>query len=186
MKTAADLGLAEGETMLSSFEPNQENLIDGSAGVVVKEHATQGQHALRLVSKEKDYTALSIDHGPALRLVRENSRLLVDVFNPQDRDITIGVLVRDPRSKDFVSRYNDSLTIKPGRSTIDLDYTRLPRWASRKDAKPDLVDPRQITLMVLFLEPSGSGKPVTLFLDKVRLAAEPRKASASSPPGKGP
>jgi hypothetical protein len=89
---------------LSSFEPGQEDLVDHGAGQVVKQHATDGEHALRLVSKEKDYPGFSLQDGSALRLPRENSRVLVDLFNPHDQDVDVQLLVRDPQAKDYNSR----------------------------------------------------------------------------------
>jgi hypothetical protein len=173
MKASAPAQLAEGETPLSSFEPGQDDLVRSAGGKIVAEHATDGKHALRLVSLPADYAAMSIEDGRALRLVRENSRVLVDVFNPQDGDVFLGVSVRDPESKDFNSRYNGSVTVKPGKSTIDFDYTRLARSGTAKNATPDFVRTGQIMLIVFFLDPRGSGRPVTLFFDNVRLASAP-------------
>ena len=79
MKTAVQ-EVAEGETPLCSFEPGQDMIVANSGGEVVREHATDGQHALRLTSKEKDYATISLEDGRSLRLVHENSRFLVDVF----------------------------------------------------------------------------------------------------------
>jgi lysophospholipase L1-like esterase len=173
MKALSALRAAEsGETMLSSFEPGQEDLVAHGAGQLVKEHASDGEHALRVVSKEEAYPGFSLEAGRPLRLIHENSRILVDVFNPQDHDVDVQLLVRDPQAKDYNSRYNSSVTIKPGRSTIDLDYTRLPRHATRDNEKPEYPDARQITLLVLFLDQSTAGKPFTLFFDNVRLAPE--------------
>lgn len=163
---------ASGETRLSSFESDQEDLVNHGAGHVVQEHASDGKHALRLASKEKEYPGFSLEDGPALRLIRENSRILVDVFNPQDRDVDVQLLVRDPQAKDFNTRYNGSVTLKPGRNTIDLDYTRLPRYATQQKDQPDYVDARQITLLVLFLDQSAGSQPIMLFFDNVRLARE--------------
>jgi len=162
-----------GETPLSSFEPGQEETVNRGAGQVVKEHATDGEHALRLVSKEKEYPGFSLEAGgPALRLVHDNSRLLVDVVNPQAGNVDVQLLVRDPQANDYNSRYNGTVTVPPGTSTLDLDYTRLPRYATRNRDKPEYLDPRQITLMVLFLDQPAGGKPVTLYFDNVRLARE--------------
>ena len=173
MKALPALRAAEsGETLLSSFEPGQEDLLDHGAGDVVKERASNGEHALRVVSKEKEYPGFSLQDGQPLRLIRENSRILVDVFNPHDHDVDVQLLVRDPRATDYNSRYNGSATVKLGRSTIDVDYTRLPRYATRDNEKPDYVDARQITLFVFFLDQSAGGKPITLFFDNVRLARE--------------
>ena len=169
---AAMQAAASGETLLSSFEPGQEDLMDHGAGQVVKQHASDGEHALQLVSKEKEYPGFSLQDGPPLRLVRENSRILADVFNPHDHDVDVQLLIRDPQAKDYNARYNGSVTVKPGRSTIDVDYTRLPRHATRNNEKPDYLDARQITLIVFFLDQPAGGKPITLFFDKVRLARE--------------
>jgi lysophospholipase L1-like esterase len=173
MKAMSALRAAEsGKTLLSSFEPSQEDLVAHGAGQLVKEHASDGEHALRVVSKEKAYPGFSLEAGQPLRLVRENSRILVDVFNPHDHDVDVQLLVRDPQATDFNSRYNGSVAIKPGRSTIDLDYTQLPRYATRDNEKPDYIDARQITLLVFFLDQSTTDKPSTLFFDNVRLARE--------------
>jgi len=163
---------ASGETLLSSFEPNQEDMIDHGAGQVVNEHASDGEYALRLTSKENEYPGFSLQDGRPLRLIRENSRVLVDVFNPQDRNVDVQLLVRDPEAKDYNSRYNGSVTVKPGRNTIDLDYTRLPRYATQKNERPDYVDAGQVTLVVFFLDQPAGAKPMTLFFDNVRLARE--------------
>ena len=99
----------------------------------------------------------------------------MDAFNPHHRDVDIQLLVRDPLADDTNSRYNGSFTIKPGRSTIDLHYTRLPRFATQKNEKPDYLDPRQITLLVFFLDQSVGGTTITLFFDFVRLARRFRR-----------
>jgi hypothetical protein len=158
--------------LLSSFEPDQEDLVNHGAGQVVKEQASHGEHTLRVVSKEQEYPGFSLEDGGALRLIRENSRVLVDVFNPQDHDVDVQLLVRDPQAKDYNSRFNGSVAVKPGRNTIDLDYTRLPRYATQKNDRPDFVDARQITLIVFFLDQPAGSKPLTVFFDHVRLARE--------------
>lgn len=173
MKTAAQQ-VADGETPLGGFEPGQENLVAHSGGEIVQDHATEGRHALRLRSKPKDYVTLSLEDGRSLRPAQENARFLVDVFNPQDKAVTVGVLVRDPKSKDYNSRYNGALSVPPGKSTIDFDYTKLPRTGTEKSETPDLVDSRQLTLFVLFLEPHGNSATINLVFDNVRLAAERR------------
>jgi hypothetical protein len=161
---------------LSSFEPGQDMIVANSGGEVVREHATDGQHALRLTSKEKDYATISLEDGRSLRLVHENARFLVDVFNPQPGDVALGVLVRDDKSKDYFTRYNGTVTVKPGKNTIDLDYTQLPRTGSEKSDKPDYLNPKQLTLFVLVLDPHGNKTPTTLFFDNMRLAG--KKAAA--------
>jgi hypothetical protein len=60
-----------------------------------------------------------------------------------------------------------------------LNYTKLPRTGTEKSDRPDYVDAKQMTLFVLFLEPHGSGKPVTLFYDNVRLARESTSSRSS-------
>ncbi len=171
MKTAVQ-EVAEGETPLCSFEPGQDMIVANSGGEVVREHATDGQHALRLTSKEKDYATISLEDGRSLRLVHENARFLVDVFNPQAGDVALGVLVRDDKSKDYFTRYNGTVTVKPGKNTIDLDYTQLPRTGTEKSDKPDYLNPKQLTLFVLVLDPHGNKTPTRLFFDNVRLAGK--------------
>jgi hypothetical protein len=48
----------------------------------------------------------------------------------------------------------------------------LPRYATRNRDKPEYLDPRQITLLVFFLDQPAGGKPLTLYFDNVRLARE--------------
>ena len=172
MKAPPPQQVDEGQTPLGSFEPGQDNLVSNAGGKVVQEHASDGRHALRLESNEKDYVSISLEGGQSLRMVRQNSRFLVDVFNPQDQEVAVGVLVKDPRSVDYNTRYNSTLNVPPGQSTIDVDYTRLPRTASEQGDQPEYLDVKQITLFVLFLSPHGNGESVTLFYDNVRLAAK--------------
>ena len=119
---------------------------------MVKEHASEGEHSLRLVSKAKDYPGFSLQDGQALRLLHENSRVLVDVFNPQDKAVDVQLLVRDPQATNYNLRYNGSVTVKPGMNTIDVDYTKLPRYATQKNDKPEYLNARQLTLFVFFLD----------------------------------
>jgi len=172
MKAPPPQQVGEGQTPLGSFEPGQDNLVSNVGGKLIREHASDGRHALRLQSNEKGYVSISLEGGQSLRMVRENSRFLVDVFNPQDQEVAVGVLVKDPRSLDYNSRYNSTLNVPPGQSTIDVDYTRLPRTASEQGDQSDYLDVKKITLFVLFLSPHGSEKPATLFYDNVRLAAK--------------
>lgn len=65
-KVAPSQQVAEGETPLSSFEPGHEKLVSTASGQVVQEHATEGRHALRLQSKEKDYVSISLEDGRPL------------------------------------------------------------------------------------------------------------------------
>ncbi|MGA2033546.1 MAG: GDSL-type esterase/lipase family protein [Thermoguttaceae bacterium] len=187
MKSAVVRRSAGGETPLSSFEPGLEDLVDHGAGQVVKEHASDGDYSLRLVSKEKEYPGFSLEDGAALRLLHENSRVLVDVFNPQQKDVDVQLLVRDPQATNYNLRYNGSVTVKPGMNTIDVDYTRLPRYATQKSDKPEYLNARQLTLFVFFLDQGDSPKPLTLFFDNVRLARqstgriESRPAATSAP-----
>jgi hypothetical protein len=172
MKSSIVHHAAGGETPLSSFEPGQEDLADHGAGQVVKEHASDGEYSLRLVSKAKDYPGFSLQDGRALQLLHENSRVLVDVFNPQDKDVDVQLLVRDPQATNYNLRYNGTVTVKPGMSTIDVDYTKLPRYATQKSDKPELLNARQLTLFVFFLDQGESTKPLVLFFDNVRLARQ--------------
>ena len=71
MKSASPGPPAGGETPLSSFEPGQEDLVDHGAGQVVKEHASDGEYSLRLVSKEKDYPGFSLQDGRPAAAARE-------------------------------------------------------------------------------------------------------------------
>ncbi len=187
MKSTLARPPAKGETPLSSFEPGQDDLVDHGAGQVVKEHASDGEHSLRLVSKAKDYPGFSIQDGQALRLLHENSRVLVDVFNPQDKAVDVQLLVRDPQATNYNLRYNGSVTVKPGMNTIDVDYTKLPRYATQKNDKPEYLNARQLTLFVFFLDQGDGSQPVTLFFDNLRLARqatgriESRPATISAP-----
>lgn len=175
-RTEPEVGVPEGQTLLSSFEPGQASCVANAGGTVVKEHATGGTHALKLASQEKDYVSISIEDGTSLGLARQSSRILVDVFNPQAEEVNVNVMVKDPQSKDYPNRYNGTVIVRPGQSTLDVDYTRLMRTGTAKTEKPDYIDPRQITLVVLFLDPHGTQRPVVLFVDNVRLAAAPATA----------
>ena len=188
MKLAVVRRSAGGETPLSSFEPGADDLVDHGAGQVVKEHASDGEYSLRLVSKKNDYPGFAVLDGRALRLLHENSRLLVDVFNPQDKDVDVCILVRDPQATNYNLRFNGSVTVRPGMNTIDVDYTQLPREATKKNAKPERLDPRQLTLVAFFLDQGAADKPIVVYFDNLRVVREstgriesrPAKAAAPS------
>ncbi|GEM_PF-584192 len=165
--------LAAGETFITSFETQPDSLVSNNGGTVVQEHATHGKNALCLTSNAQDYIGISMQDGSTLNEIRQNSRLLVDVFNPQDKDVAIEVNIKDAKSTDYDTRYNGTLSVKPGQSTLDLDYTKLLRSGSHDPDKPDQIDPKQITLVVLFLGPRSADQTVKVYLDNVRLAASP-------------
>jgi lysophospholipase L1-like esterase len=159
------------QTLLSNFDEG-EDLVNNAGGTIVTEHATAGKHALKVTSDEKDYHAISLQDGRTLLKVHDNVRILADAFNPQDKDMEVSVSVWDSQTKDYNSRYNGSITLKPGKNTIDLDYSQLPRSGSLKADKPELVDPKQINNIVLFLNPHGAGgTATTMYITNVRLAA---------------
>ena len=54
----------------------------------------------------------------------------------------------------------------------------MPRTATEKSDKPDYVNAKQLTLFVLFLDSHGSGTPVTLYFDNVRLAGKKAQPKA--------
>ena len=172
MKSAIVRRTAGGETPLSSYEPGADNLVDHGAGQVVKEHASDGEYSLRLVSEKNDYPGFAVLDGRALRLLHENSRLLVDVYNPQDKDVNVCILVRDPQATNYNLRFNGSVTVRPGMNTIDIDYTQLPREATKKNAKPERLDPRQLTLVAFFLDQGAADKPIVMYFDNLRVVRE--------------
>ena len=74
--------------------------------------------------------------GQALIKLRANSRAPGRCLQPPGQGYGSPVTVWDAASKDYDSRYNGSIALKPGKNAIDFDYTHCP----------DLVRSRLISL----------------------------------------
>jgi len=108
---------APGETLLSSFEPGQEDLVD-----VFNPHDHDVDVQLLVRDPQaNDYLGLRILEGSALRKFRDHVLLKTDVVNPQDKPIRCTARIDDAASKDYGSRYNDDdVVMPPGRSTFEI------------------------------------------------------------------
>ena len=176
-----------GVELLSGFEPDGPNLVEGD-GTVVAEHATEGGHAFRVQSDGKSYMGLRILNGRALRKFKDHVLLKIDVFNPQDEPVHCGARIDDAASRDYGSRYNDdSVAIRPGKSTFEINLTGLTKSNARNFADRKKIDLATVRLMTFCIAPEG--KPRTLYFDNVRLessglpAVEGLKAIGFGPPG---
>ena len=165
--TPAWQAAASGETRLSSFEPGGPDLVQGD-GQVVREHATDGQHALRVESDGKGYLGLRILDGSALGKFKDYVLLKVDVFNPQDKPVRCTARIDDAASKDYGSRYNDDdVVMPPGRSTFEINLTGLTKSNARNFSQRQRLDLSTARLMTLCIAPVG--QRLTLYFDNVRL-----------------
>ena len=182
----AATGAGGDATLFYGFEPDEAAMVTITSGAVVKEHATQGASAVRLTRDPQQYAMIAVGDGVALRKLRENSRLLVDVLNPQDKPVTMGIRMDDAQSSNYATRYNnDGYVVQPGKSTIDLDYSKLKVSGGGRE-----LDPAAIGLLLFMLHPGPNAD--ALFFDNMRFApvgapvAVEKPAAASTPPPPAP
>jgi len=151
---------------LSSFEPGEPRWVTG--GVAVKEHATHGEHACKLVNDGRGYAAISITDGAVLRKFKGYVLLRVDVFNPADEPVRFGCRMDDARSVSYGTRYNnDNGVAPPGAGTFEVNLTGLTKSNARNFDQRDRLDVATLKLVSLFTFPSG--RKHVLYFDNVRL-----------------
>jgi hypothetical protein len=169
LSTLTGCASAAEPVVLSSFEPDGVALVRHE-GTVVAEGASDGKHACRLESDEKEYRAIEV-LPEALARFKDHRWLKADLYNPGEKGVSYGVRVDDAKSRDYGSRANfDGLFAPPGRSEVRVDMRWLPR-GTRGDTRLDL---DALRLVKVFLGPSKEKS--VLFIDNVRLEGSPDDA----------
>lgn len=164
---ASPLTAQDKPEVISSFEEGGPKWVKHS-GEAVAEHVTDGKLALKLVSEGKDFTGLTIDDPAPLRKFKDFILLKVDVFNPHETPIRMGVRIDDTDSKDYGSRYNDDgVVVRPGKSTIEVNLTGLTKSNARNFDQRERLDASKVRMVMIFIHPAG--KSQTAFFDNVRL-----------------
>ncbi len=136
--------------LLASFEAGTPTPFAG--GTVVAEHATDGQHALRV---DRDWTSWD---GP--QDWSGYDFLKVDVFNPAEEPAPVSIEVRDQGTTGYWTRVNYASVAPPGPSTLVMP-TDIYVGEKSRPGRP--LDKTAVTRLVL-----GVGnKP--LYFDQVRL-----------------
>jgi len=152
--------------LLAGFEPPAGKGV-AFDGEIVKAHATEGAHALKMTNTGKGFTSIDIADKALLRKFTDYVLFKVDVYNPTDGVIRYAMRVDDAKSKGYGSRYNDEhFVAPPGRSLLELNVTSLLRSGSKNFHARDKLDTSQLTLLKVFMLPSHPG---TLYFDNVRL-----------------
>ena len=137
---------------LTSFEAGDPRTF--AEGTVVAEHATDGDHALRVDRNWSSWDGAISFAGYDL--------FKVDVYNPSDDPQPFYFEVRDAQTTDYWTRVNYNSVVPPGASTMVIP-TDL--YVGEKSRPGRLLDKAHITRVVLSL---GNG-PGPLFFDHVRL-----------------
>jgi len=137
---------------LTSFEPGQSRTF--AEGTVVAEHATDGEHALRVDQNWSSWDGELSFAGYDL--------FKVDVFNPSDDPQPFYFEVRDRQTTDYWTRVNYNSVVPPGASTMVIP-TDLYVGEKSRPGRP--LDKAHITRVVLSL----GGGPGPLYFDQVRL-----------------
>ena len=121
---------------------------------IVGDHATSGKSALKVTLKAAEYPGLTTTQAPNDWSAYKT--LKFDVF--ADEGLTLHLRIDDANSKDYTSRYNnDDISINKGANAVSIDLADV-------GGKIDL---KKIKMLILF--GSNVAKPVTFYLDNVRL-----------------
>ena len=156
--------------LLSSFEPGGPNVVT-SDGKPVKEHASDGEHSLKVDSDGKEYVGIKIVDKEALKKFAGFILFKVDVFNPTDEVVYLGARIDDAKStpeRGYGGRYNDDyLVAPPGKSTVEINLTGIARSNAKNWSLREPMDLSTLSLVEIWIAPKG--KPATLYFDNVRL-----------------
>ena len=120
------------------------------------EHATSGKQSLKVTLKAgADYPGLYVEKFPT-KDWSAYSKLKIDIF--ADEAVTMGMTLKDPKSKDYATRYNnDKVALEKGANTITVELVDVA----------DKIDLKTIKSMSFFAHKPE--KAVTLYVDNVRL-----------------
>jgi hypothetical protein len=170
-QTAPTAAKATGCFLLSSFEPGGPNFVRGE-GQIVRQHATDGQNAMRVTSDKAKFKSLSISDAKALVEFQHYRWLKADLFNPQNSPVTYGVRIDDAASSGYGARFNeDGLRAPPGASTLNVDLHALVRTRTLEK-----LDSTRLKLASIFLPPGK--EDVALVFDNIRLEGSPGEEPA--------
>jgi len=142
---------------------------------VSNEHATHGQHALRISASE---------YLNSFRLPRDWSgfdALELDVFVEGDAPVSGSLLIADEAWQksggSYWNRHNASFNLRPGPNTLSIPVNGLYRGeaGSRNHDIKSNIDPTQIIRLDLGFK-SADKQPRFLYLDHLRLTKESRPA----------
>ena len=172
---------ADQTTPLSSFETDQDENIAFAGGTIVEEHATDGKKALKLVSDKEKYAKIEVPSARMAEKFAAHDKLLVDVFNPQDKDVEFDVKILDSKGEAGKNKtwFMSTVSAKPGQSTVAIDLTSLVREGSRKSDTPEKLNVADVKRFVLSIAPRPD--QVTVFMDNVRLSKPAGQAPATGP-----
>jgi hypothetical protein len=121
---------------------------------IVGDHATSGKSALKVTLKAAEYPGITTTQAP--NDWKGFAKLSFDLF--ADEDMTLLVRIDDENSKDYASRYNnDGIDIKKGANNVSIELADVG----------DKIDLAKVKMLILF--GSNPPKPVTFYLDNVRL-----------------
>ncbi|MFB3892942.1 MAG: glycoside hydrolase domain-containing protein [Phycisphaerae bacterium] len=164
-----------GNFLITSFEDGP-GPVKGDGKIVQEEgKASDGKSSYKIEHKGSGYTGLYIDarEGGKDVLAKFKDYVLfkIDVFNPTDDPIQLGVRVDDRNSKDFGSRFNDErgCTAAPGWSTYQLNLTGLTKSNSKNFSAKERLDINSLVLIKVFVGGGKAEKPITLYFDNLRL-----------------
>lgn len=154
--------------LITSFEADGEKAVTGD-GKIVDEKASDGKKCYKINHSGDGFTGMEIADKASLAKFKDFVLFKVDVFNPTNDPIVMGVRADDGKSKDFGSRFQDErgAVAAPGWSTYELNLTGLTRSNSKNYFAKDRLDVGDLKLIKIFV----SGKPITLYFDNVRLEA---------------
>jgi hypothetical protein len=157
--------------VLADFEGDDSKAYETPPAVVmVTEHAKHGKRSLRITNSGDGYPGISFQGGAVLKRFHERPIFCMDVFNPQDQAVRFSVRADDADSKDYGSRYNDDgYSARPGWSTVRINLNGLMCSNSRNFHEQRALNMASLRLFTMFVGAAPGGKPVSLYLDDVRL-----------------
>ena len=164
--TAGLWAAPEKELLITSFEDGL-GPIKGD-GKISQEQASDGKSSYKIEHKGEGYTGIWLEDKATLAKFKDFLLFKVDVYNPTDEPIQLGVRADDGKSKDFGSRFNDErgCTAAPGWSTYELNLTSLTKSNSKNFTAKEMLDIKDLRLIKIFV---GGNKPQVLYFDNLRL-----------------
>ena len=152
--------------LLTSFEPGQKGV--DADGEVVKEYATQGEHALKMENHGQGYTGIKITDRAVLAKFKDYVLLKVDVFNPRKNRLESGGETLVVRGNHSATLLRDGTILIVGGMTETVTYRDGTLHEERRFLKSiELYDPRTKSsrLLKASLQMPRQGQSATLFDD---------------------
>jgi hypothetical protein len=154
----------KGECVLFDFEsPSELDQLEWSCRIlysISQEHATHGSRSLEMQLYPAQYPGLT----PILKKKNWNGyrALSFDIYNPQERELSIAVRIDDREYPEYKDRFNKTFILRPGGNNVSIPFSTLITSGTHRQLKLGSIH----KFIIFMTEPK---ERMVLYTDYIRL-----------------